>query len=355
MADLLGAQDWVKGAWAFKGADETELVFDQGAVIRVMDRPHPDWWQGTVDGRTGLFPSNYAKTVSSDGQKVMVLYDFDAGSDHDIRRMAKGDIITVLEKPETGWWLGRIASGETGLFPSNYVKAIDDAPAPPPIPVSSLEALKVSEPPTIPLGNPSEMPIIASLDAFDSLVEDGFVVEQDEDSPNGQIMTGEGEIKRGQVVDIHCVAMAWNGAEGIKEEFASTRSPKPVPMRFALDGASVTKGLTEGVIKMKIGQRAVITCSPSMAYGEAGMPPLVKPNAFVIYHVEVLSVDGTLTNGPTGPIELLQSSVTSRGDDGRHSVNGRRPSVMMIAEGNEQDEGHHEGLMIKAAQSLELN
>jgi len=96
-----------------------------------------------------------------------------------------------------------------------------------------------------------------------------------------------------------------------------------VPMRFALDGTTVTRGLYEGVLKMRIGQRAIITyeefanyfhyptdahastfddlyqptlyflkiknhrCSPTMAYGEAGMPPLVKPNAFVIYHVEV--------------------------------------------------------------------
>jgi hypothetical protein len=55
------------------------------------------------------------------------------------------------------------------------------------------------------------------------------------------------------------VAMTWNGAEGVKEEFSSTRRPKLVPMRFALDGTTVTRGLYEGVLKMRIGQRAIIT------------------------------------------------------------------------------------------------
>lgn len=110
--------------------------------------------------------------------------------------MPKGEIITVLEKPATGWWLGRLASGETGLFPSNYVKAVDSAPPPPP--VRPMPKAPVS-PVSAPLGNPTEMPIIESLDSFDSLIMNGFVVEQDKEGPNGSVMTGSGELKRGQV------------------------------------------------------------------------------------------------------------------------------------------------------------
>lgn len=150
-----------------------------------------------MDGRTGLFPSNYAKGISIDGDQVVVLYEFFAGSDHDIRHMAKGEHITVLEKPATGWWLGRIGSGETGLFPSNYVKAVENAPPPPPLrPMPKAPVSPVSAP----LGNPAKMPIIDSLDSFDKLIENGFVVEQDKEAPNGTIMTGNGELKHGQVL-----------------------------------------------------------------------------------------------------------------------------------------------------------
>ena len=45
--------DWVKGAWAFSGADSSELTFEAGALIKVVDRGHADWWSGTIDGQTG--------------------------------------------------------------------------------------------------------------------------------------------------------------------------------------------------------------------------------------------------------------------------------------------------------------
>ena len=46
--------DWVKGAWAFSGADSSELTFGAGALIKVVDRGHADWWSGTIDGQTGV-------------------------------------------------------------------------------------------------------------------------------------------------------------------------------------------------------------------------------------------------------------------------------------------------------------
>lgn len=91
-----------------------------------------------------------------------------------------------------------------------------------------------------------------------------------------------------------------------------------------------------------------------MAYGEAGMPPLVKPNAFIIYHVEVLGVtaEGQGESSPAGPIELLRpSSVSARGEDGTFMDDGGRASVCFI----EGDEGEQEELMNRAAQSMDLS
>jgi FKBP-type peptidyl-prolyl cis-trans isomerase len=82
--------------------------------------------------------------------------------------------------------------------------------------------------------------------------------------------------------------MTWNGADGKKEEFASTRRGGCEPMHFVLDGSTGTKGLNEGLVNLRESDKAVITVAPSMAYGEAGMPPLVKPNQYNVYHVEVI-------------------------------------------------------------------
>ncbi|XP_052042129.1 intersectin-2 isoform X2 [Apodemus sylvaticus] len=47
--------------------NEDELNFSKGQLINVMNKDDPDWWQGEVNGVTGLFPSNYVKmTTDSD-------------------------------------------------------------------------------------------------------------------------------------------------------------------------------------------------------------------------------------------------------------------------------------------------
>lgn len=41
---------------------------------------------------------------------------------------------------------------------------------------------------------------------------------------------------------------------------------------------------------MSVGQRAILTCSPDMAYGASGFPPCIPANATLIFDVELLSV-----------------------------------------------------------------
>uniref|UniRef100_A0A8C3LAR3 Intersectin 2 n=1 Tax=Chrysolophus pictus TaxID=9089 RepID=A0A8C3LAR3_CHRPC len=47
--------------------NEDELSFSKGQLINVLSKDDADWWQGELNGVTGLFPSNYVKmTTDSD-------------------------------------------------------------------------------------------------------------------------------------------------------------------------------------------------------------------------------------------------------------------------------------------------
>lgn len=88
------------------------------------------------------------------GKTARALYDYEAAEDNEIG-FAEGELITQIEELDegesvicgrrswadsAGWWSGTNASGQAGLFPSNYCELIENeeegagAPPPPPAP-----------------------------------------------------------------------------------------------------------------------------------------------------------------------------------------------------------------------------
>jgi len=44
--------------------NDDELAFQKGQVITVLNKDDCDWWKGELNGREGLFPSNYVKMTT---------------------------------------------------------------------------------------------------------------------------------------------------------------------------------------------------------------------------------------------------------------------------------------------------
>ncbi|CAL4060442.1 unnamed protein product, partial [Meganyctiphanes norvegica] len=52
---------YVKAIYNCNPDDEDELHFVIGDIVRIVDKPHDTWWMGEINGRRGLFPSNYVR------------------------------------------------------------------------------------------------------------------------------------------------------------------------------------------------------------------------------------------------------------------------------------------------------
>eukprot|EP00494_Astrolonche_serrata_P013866 UN13991 len=48
------------------------------------------------------------------------------GAQSDDLSFDEDDVITVLQKDESGWWTGRNEAGQEGDFPFNYVELLDE-------------------------------------------------------------------------------------------------------------------------------------------------------------------------------------------------------------------------------------
>lgn len=49
----------VQAEYTFKGSNNDELCFKKGDIITVTQREDGGWWEGTLNDKTGWFPSNY--------------------------------------------------------------------------------------------------------------------------------------------------------------------------------------------------------------------------------------------------------------------------------------------------------
>uniref|UniRef100_A0A8C4F283 Intersectin 2a n=1 Tax=Dicentrarchus labrax TaxID=13489 RepID=A0A8C4F283_DICLA len=147
--------------YTYESPEVGDLTFVEGDVVMVTER-EGEWWRGCIGDQTGVFPSNYVRPVEPEVSQVAtrpgappkkpeiaqaVTTTTVAPTMYQLR-LSPGQLIVVLAKNSTGWWLGELqARGkkrQRGWFHSSHVKLLGPSSSkssPSPLPVCQVIAM----------------------------------------------------------------------------------------------------------------------------------------------------------------------------------------------------------------------
>ncbi|HSS32563.1 MAG TPA: FKBP-type peptidyl-prolyl cis-trans isomerase [Solirubrobacterales bacterium] len=102
-----------------------------------------------------------------------------------------------------------------------------------------------------------------------------------------ELIEGTGpEAKAGDSVTVQYVLVDYKSGKEIESSWERNE-----PLPFTLGSSSVIPGWEQGVEGMKVGGRRELIIPPELAYGAEGAPPSIKPNATLIFVVDMVSIE----------------------------------------------------------------
>lgn len=100
------------------------------------------------------------------------------------------------------------------------------------------------------------------------------------------LVVGDGEeAKKGRNVDVHYVGVSWS--TGAQFDASWDRGDT---FEFHLGAGQVIQGWDDGVQGMKVGGRRRLTIPSHLAYGERGIPGVIKGGETLVFVVDLVNV-----------------------------------------------------------------
>nr|XP_044988070.1 E3 ubiquitin-protein ligase SH3RF2 [Jaculus jaculus] len=113
----------------YRGKNAGDLKFNKGDVILLRRQLDENWYQGEINGVSGIFPASSVEVIKQLPQPLPLcraLYNFDLrnknkSDNQDCLTFLKDDIITVISRVDENWAEGKLGD-KVGIFPILFVE-----------------------------------------------------------------------------------------------------------------------------------------------------------------------------------------------------------------------------------------
>ncbi|KAF2836456.1 hypothetical protein M501DRAFT_939401 [Patellaria atrata CBS 101060] len=79
----------------------------------------------TFGAAAGAAVGSGAGEGGTKGKRAIAEYDYEKAEDNELE-LTEGSLVTNIEMVDDDWWMGQNERGESGLFPSNYVRLVEE-------------------------------------------------------------------------------------------------------------------------------------------------------------------------------------------------------------------------------------
>lgn len=113
----------------YRGKNPGDLKFNKGDVILLRRQLDENWYQGEINGVSGIFPASSVEVIKQLPQPpplCRALYNFDLrdkdkSENQDCLTFLKDDVITVISRVDENWAEGKLGD-KVGIFPILFVE-----------------------------------------------------------------------------------------------------------------------------------------------------------------------------------------------------------------------------------------
>ncbi|XP_027697741.1 E3 ubiquitin-protein ligase SH3RF2 isoform X2 [Vombatus ursinus] len=113
----------------YRGQNPSDLRFNKGDIILLRRQLDENWYQGEINGISGIFPTSSVEVIKQLPQPpplCRALYNFDLrdkdkSENQDCLTFLKDDVITVISRVDENWAEGKLGD-KVGIFPILFVE-----------------------------------------------------------------------------------------------------------------------------------------------------------------------------------------------------------------------------------------